>query len=183
VRAQKAMEQDNPMRVIAKLRLLDAAGLIPGHRDQLAKLWTDDATAQLFVSAAGTKAGPAGATLPPQPCETASSSGGKVGWLYLGWANPAKTAWMATEKGTATVRFEQPTPQGPGFLTKLKGLCPHVTKAKFLRDDAPSGQKSKAPVKELVSPSQKLRILDIDDGGSDGKHTHHVIWPEVEVLN
>jgi hypothetical protein len=181
---QKAMEQDDPNRVIAKLRLLDAAGMIPSHRKQLMALWTNENAAALFLSAApvaGGKPASAAAATPTQPCDMAQGSlTGDGGWLYLGRAN--KTVWIASEKGSGLIHYEKPSPQGAGFLDKLKGQCLHVAKSKFLRDDGPPGEKLKSPVKMPVSPSMRLRITDIDDGGPDSKETYRPIWAHVEVL-
>ncbi|SJZ30500.1 hypothetical protein SAMN02745126_00029 [Enhydrobacter aerosaccus] len=178
----KAMDQDDPMRIVAKLRLLDAAGMIPGHRNQLMALWTNENAAELLLSAAAPPAdGKSAAAGPEQPCETASvAANGGGGWLYLGRAG--KTAWIPSEKGSNLIRYEKPPPHGAGYLEKMKGLCLHVAKTKFLHDDGPPGEKLKAPVKMPVSPAMRLRIVELDDGAPDSKEEHKPVWARVEVL-
>jgi len=46
---QKAMEHEDPMRVIAKLKLLNEAGLIPDYSKSVKKLTDDDRGAQYFA--------------------------------------------------------------------------------------------------------------------------------------
>jgi hypothetical protein len=46
---QKAMEHEDPMRVIAKLKLLNEAGLIPDYSKSVRKLTDDDRGAQYFA--------------------------------------------------------------------------------------------------------------------------------------
>jgi hypothetical protein len=178
----KAMDQDDPMKIIAKLRLLDAAGMIPRHRNQLMALWTDENAAQLLLNATASADGKgSGATAPAQPCEAAQArSSGEGGWLYLGRAG--KTAWIPSAKGSGMIRYEKAPPHGPGFLEKMKGECLHVANTKFLRDDGPPGEKLKSPVKMPVSPTMRLRIVDIDDGGPDSKEASRPVWGRVEVL-
>ena len=114
---QKAMDQDEPGKVIAKLRLLDAAGMIPRHRDQLKVLWTDEKAAQLFVNASS-GAVPVANAGPLQPCDKATATG-QVGWLYLGRRD--KTKWMPGERGSDLIKWEVPPTEGPGYLEKAKG--------------------------------------------------------------
>ena len=184
---QKAMEQDDPAKVIAKLRLLDAAGMIPRHRDQLRTLWTDEKAAQLVLSAipvndkasddtAATGAAPSG---PLQPCDKATATG-QVGWLYLGRAS--KTAWLPGERGSDLIRWEGEPAHGAGFLDKVKGKCLGVVQPKFLRDDGPPGEKRHAPIKMPVTPTMRLRVTELDTGDPARPEPHQPIWGHVEIL-
>lgn len=178
---QKAMDQDEPGRVIAKLRLLDAAGMIPRHRDQLRVLWTDERAAQLFINASsGPVAGAAPADAgPPQPCDKATATG-QVGWLYLGRRD--KTKWMPGERGADLIKWEVPPTEGPGYLERAKGQCLHVVQPKFLRDDGPPGEKRHAPIKMPVSPTMRMRVTDLDEGDPNRQELHQPIWGHVEIL-
>ena len=181
---QKAMEQDDPARVIAKLRLLDAAGMIPRHRDQLRVLWTDEKAAQLFLGASGgspsaAAASAAAAAGPSQPCDKAQATG-QGGWLYLG--RVTKTGWLPGERGSDLIKWEMPPVEGPGFLDKAKGQCLHVVQPKFLRDDGPPGEKRHAPIKMPVSPAMRMRVTDLDEGNPKSQELHQPIWGRVEIL-
>jgi hypothetical protein len=176
---QKAMDQDDPGKVIARLRLLDAAGMIPRHRDQLRVLWTDEKAAQLFVAAAGGTTDVPVVTGPLQPCDKATATG-QTGWLYLGRAT--KTAWVPGERGSDLIKWEVEPAQGAGFLDKAKGQCLHVVQPKFLRDDGPAGEKRHAPIKMPVTPAMRLRVTDLDEGDPNHQELHQPIWGHVEVL-
>jgi hypothetical protein len=173
----KAMDQDDPAKVIARLRLLDAAGMIPRHRDQLRVLWTDEKAAQLFVSASNAR--PAAPTGPLQPCDKATATG-QGGWLYLGRAS--KTAWVPGERGSDLIRWEVEPATGAGFLEKAKGKCLHVVQPKFLRDDGPPGEKRHAPIKMPVTPDMRLRVIDLDEGDPNRREAHQPTWGHVEIL-
>ncbi len=174
---QKAMDQDDPAKSIARLRLLDAAGMIPQHRNQLMVLWTDEKAAQLFLNAHGGERTVA-PTTPTQSCDKAHANG-QMGWLYLGRAD--KTAWVPAERGSDMIRYETPQ-DGKGFLEKLKGQCLSVVQVKFLRDDGPPGHKLHAPIKMAVSPAMRLRLTDLDRGDPSSKDAFPAIWGHVEVL-
>lgn len=175
---QKAMDQDDPSKAIARLRLLDAAGMIPQHRGQLSPLWTDEKAAQLFLNAHGGKTAAATDATPSQPCDKAQAAG-QVGWLYLGRAG--KTAWVPAEKGSDLIRFETPH-EGSGFVEKLPHQCLRVARLKFLRDDGPSGHKLQSPIVMAVFPAMRLRITAIDPGDPQSKDVDRPIWAHVEVL-
>jgi hypothetical protein len=177
---QKAMDQDDPTKVISRLRLLDAAGMIPRHRDQLRVLWTDEKAAQLFLSAAhGAKPAPPASSGPTQPCDKAAANG-QVGWLYLGRAS--KTEWVPGERGSDLIRWEAAPATGAGFLEKSRGKCLHVVQPKFLRDDGPAGQKRYAPIKMAVTPALRMRVTDLDEGDPAHREPHQPIWGHVEIL-
>jgi hypothetical protein len=179
---QKAMDQDDPAKVIARLRLLDAAGMIPRHRDQLRVLWTDEKAAQLFVSASSGKPADGAAAAdagPPQPCDKATATG-QGGWLYLGRAT--RTAWVPGERGSDLIKWEQPPEEGRGFLDKAKGKCLHVVQPKFLRDDGPAGEKRHMPIKMPVTPQMRMRVTELDEGDPNRQEPHQPIWGRVEVL-
>jgi len=177
---QKAMDQDEPSKVIARLRLLDAAGMIPRHRDQLRVLWTDEKAAQLFVSAStGARQASAAATGPLQPCDKATATG-QGGWLYLGRAS--KTAWVPGERGSDLIRWEVEPATGAGFLEKARGQCLHVVQPKFLRDDGPPGEKRHAPITMPVTPEMRLRVIDLDEGDPNRREAHQPTWGRVEIL-
>jgi hypothetical protein len=179
---QKAMEQDDPGKVIAKLRLLDAAGMIPRHRDQLRVLWTDERAAQLFLSASNKPVGVtanAAPTGPLQPCDKATATG-QVGWLYLGRKD--KTKWFPGERGADLIKWEVPPQEGPDFLERAKGQCLRVVQPKFLRDDGPPGEKRHAPIKMPVTPQLRMRVTDLDEGDPSRQELHQPIWGHVEIL-
>ena len=176
---QKAMDQDDPAKVIAKLRLLDAAGMIPRHRDQLRVLWTDEKAAQLFVNASTGPVADAPPAGPPQPCDKATATG-QGGWLYLGRA--ATTAWVPGERGADLIQWEEPPAEGRGFLDKAKGKCLHVVQPKFLRDDGPLGDKRHAPIKMPVTPQMRMRVTELDEGDPSRQEPHQPIWGHVEIL-
>lgn len=174
---QKAMDQDDPAKSIARLRLLDAAGMIPQHRNQLMVLWTDERMAQLFLNAHGVNT-VAAATTASQPCDKARANG-QMGWLYLGRAD--KTGWVPAERGSDMIHFETPQ-QGAGFLDRMKGQCLRVAQLKFLRDDGPPGHKMHAPIRMAVTPAMRLRVTDIDRGDPNTKDVLPATWGHVEVL-
>ena len=176
---QKAMDQDDPTKVVARLRLLDAAGMIPRHRNQLVPLWTDEKAARLFLAAQGSGDKPDAVTAPSQPCDKAQSTG-RTGWLYLGRAGPL--GWVEAEKGSDMIRWETPPLGGAGFLEKTKGTCLRVAHSKFLRDDGPVGEKRHAPVKTSVTPTMRLRVIDLDEGDPKATEPHRAIWGHVEIL-
>jgi hypothetical protein len=181
---QKAMDQDDPAKVIARLRLLDAAGMIPRHRDQLRVLWTDDKAAQLFVAAsskpaAETPASTGAGVDPAQPCDKATATG-QGGWLYLGRAST--TAWVPGERGADLIHWEAEPAQGAGFLDKAKGQCLRVAQPKFLRDDGPPGEKRHAPIKMPVTAAMRMRVVELDTGDPARQEPHQPIWGRVEIL-
>jgi hypothetical protein len=182
---QKAMDQDEPAKVIARLRLLDAAGMIPRHRDQLRVLWTDENAARLFLAATGggkatgTDAAAAAPASPPQPCDKATATE-QGGWLYLG--RRTETGWLPGERGADLIKWEVAPKEGPDFLEKVKGQCLSVVQPKFLRDDGPPGEKRHAPIRMPVTPAMRLRVTDLDEGDPNRHELHQPIWGHVEVL-
>jgi hypothetical protein len=182
---QKAMDQDDPAKVIGRLRLLDAAGMIPRHRDQLRVLWTDENAARLFLAASGgggkaAADGPAAAPAGPlQPCDKATATG-QTGWLYLGRRD--KTGWLPGERGADLIKWEVAPKAGPDFVEKARGQCLHVVQPKFLRDDGPPGEKRHAPIRMPVFPTMRLRVTDLDEGDPSRQELHQPIWGHVEIL-
>ncbi|CAN5553092.1 hypothetical protein BH10PSE6_BH10PSE6_55520 [soil metagenome] len=123
------------------------------------------------------------------PTANQPGTSGETGWFYLGKTDGAKAKWTESSAISTFAFLKDCTDEGSASavakderveLTKLQQKCLRTTATKYLRDGGVPGQRVLSAVKRTMKSGTTLKILKIDDLGSD--EGLPVIWAQVEVL-
>ena len=113
------------------------------------------------------------------------ATAGFTGWYYLGKISRDRTTWLPSS-AMGSLTFSPPLGNGGDLLAKIQRGKTEVMSSgyKYVRSlESQSGRRVDGAITRTLPPNVSVRILELDDKGTDRADGETVVWARVEVPN